>query len=64
MVTKDNLPEGDGWVLFALTENGLERLALGWADVIRWMEEATWQLRYYRGDLDDDPSLQRDEPAD
>jgi hypothetical protein len=36
----------------ALTVPDYEVLARNMAEVRRWIEEATWRLQYYRGDLD------------
>jgi hypothetical protein len=40
-------------VYFALTPEQYERLALNMSRIKRWMEEAAWRLKYYRGELPD-----------
>lgn len=51
VVTPDRLPEGDDWSVIGLTPRGYEALAHNQAELLRWMREAAWRLRYYRGEL-------------
>ena len=51
VITPDRLPEGDDWVFFGLTPRDYESLSLNTADTLRWVREAMWRLRYYRGEL-------------
>lgn len=46
VLTPDNPPEGD-YVYFAITPRDYENLSRGMADILRWMEEASWRLEYY-----------------
>ncbi len=57
VLTPDTLPEGGNWVFFGVTPRDYEDLALNQADVLRFVEEAMWRLRYYRGELpaDEEP---------
>lgn len=50
VITPQNLPPGDDWVLFALTPQGLENLSRNLAEGMRWTKEALDQLKYYRGE--------------
>ena len=50
VLTPDKLPEGDGWVRYAITVKDYETLARNIADALRWVKEAEWRLRYYRGE--------------
>lgn len=49
VITPDRLPEGDDWVLYALTNKDYETLVRNTADIYRWVEEAQWRLLYYQG---------------
>lgn len=49
VLTRDRLPDGDSWVYYALTTRQYERLSRNTADILRWVREAQWRLRYYRG---------------
>lgn len=51
VLTPDTLPEGTGWVFFAITPRDYEDASLNQAEVLRFVREATWRLRYYRGEL-------------
>ena len=51
VVTPENLPEGSEWVFFALTPKDYENLSRNQADTLRWVTEAHWRLRYYRGEI-------------
>lgn len=53
VVTPERVPEGSDWVLFAVDAKGYENLSRNAAEFLRWAEEADWQLRYYRGELED-----------
>lgn len=55
VATPDRLPEDEDWVLFGLTPVDYEILALNMAEIRRWVEEAMFQLQYYRS-----PSLDVD----
>lgn len=50
VVTSNNLPPGDGWVIIGLTPDQYENLSMNTAEMLRWAREAGYQLRYYRGD--------------
>ncbi|KFH18444.1 hypothetical protein IB60_17210 [Brucella abortus LMN1] len=51
VLTPDDLPDGPGWVFFGLTPDEYEDLALNQAELLRFITEAKWRLRYYRGEL-------------
>lgn len=51
VVTSDSLPPGDGWVIIGLTPAQYEALSLNMAELLRWAQEAGYQIRYYRGEL-------------
>lgn len=57
VLTPDKLPEGERWVRYGLTVKSYETLARNVADILRWVKEAEWRLRYYRGEgeVDDVP---------
>lgn len=50
----DTLPANAA--LFCLTDRGYENLSKNHAEALRWVREAMWRLRYYRGDLDAIPA--------
>lgn len=50
VLTPETLPEGDEWVYFGLSVRDYEALSLNQADVLRWVQEAVWRLRYYSGE--------------
>jgi len=52
VVTPETLPEGDNWVLYAVTADDYETLSRNMGDILRWVVEASWRLRYYRGEED------------
>lgn len=52
IILPDRLPEGDDWVMYGLTQRDYDTLAKNMADVRRWVNEAAWRLRYYRGEDD------------
>lgn len=37
------------WVVYGLDPKQYEILAKDMADILRWVKEAKWRLRYYRG---------------
>lgn len=49
VVTPDRLPPGNDWALMALTPQQYENLSLNMAELLRYVREAKWRLRYYRG---------------
>lgn len=51
VVTPDRLPDGDDWVLFAVTPRDYEDMSHNQAEVLRFVRETMWRLRYYRGEL-------------
>lgn len=51
VLTPDRLPEGDDWVYFGVDPQNYENLARNQADQLRYIREADWRLKYYRGDL-------------
>lgn len=51
VLTPDTIPEDLGWAFIALTPEDYERLSLNQAELLRWITEARWRLRYYRGEL-------------
>lgn len=52
VLTPSTLPEGNDWVFFALITGDYENLSYNTAEILRWIEETMWRLRYYRGDTD------------
>lgn len=50
VLTPDRLPQGKDWVFIALTPKQYENLSKNMADLERWVTEAAWRLRYYRGE--------------
>lgn len=52
VLTPDRLPSGNSWVIFGLDPRDYEALALNMADILRWIREARWRLRYYKGEID------------
>lgn len=54
VLTRNNLPQEGDWVYIALTPQNYENLSLINAEVLRWIEEAFWLLKYYRGEHDND----------
>lgn len=56
VVTPSRIPAGKGWVLFALTPEGYETLSRNTAEIIRWMTEASFQLKHYTGGNNDGQS--------
>ena len=63
VLTPETLPEGTDWVFFGVTPRDYEDLSLNQADVLRFITEAVWRLRYYRGELPSD-AVPPDQPAD
>lgn len=51
VLTPATLPAGDDWVLFAITPEAYANLSRNQAEVLRFVSEAMWRLRYYRGEL-------------
>lgn len=51
VLTPNTLPEGDDWVFFGIRPRSYEDLAVNEAEVLRFVREALWRLRYYRGEL-------------
>ena len=51
VITPDRLPEGSGWVFIALAPTEYEQLSTNQAELLRWIIEAKWRLRYYRGEV-------------
>lgn len=49
VVTKDNLPTGDNWVLYGITPQDYKNLSLILADTSRWAKESMWRINYYKG---------------
>ena len=50
VITPETLPVGE-WVYFALTPEDYEDLATNNAELLRYLKETGWLLRYYRGEL-------------
>ena len=48
LTEKDRIKEGEAFI--ALTPKDYEDLSLTMADIIRWIKEANWRLRYYKGE--------------
>ena len=46
-----SIVEVDGEVYAALTIQGYQNLALNSAELLRWIREARWRLKYYRDNL-------------
>lgn len=53
VITPETLPEGEDWVFYAVDAEGYEDLSLNNAETTRWVIEASYRLRYYRGELDE-----------
>lgn len=51
VLTPSEIPEGDDWAFIALTPKDYEVLSLNQAELLRWITEARWRLKYYRGEL-------------
>lgn len=51
VITPETVPEGDDWVFLAITPRDYETLSLNTAELMRFIREAMWRLRYYRGEL-------------
>lgn len=51
VLTPETIPENLEWVFIGLTPEDYERLSLNQAELLRWITEAKWRLRYYRGEL-------------
>lgn len=47
VITPKTLPQGDNWVLYALTPKDYENLSRTNADTIRWVSESQWRLNLY-----------------
>ena len=45
--------DGAETTYFALTPEDYEKLSRNTVDILRWMEEAMWRLRYYAEEVDD-----------
>mgnify|MGYP000580646553 CR=1 FL=1 len=50
VLTPSTIPEGE-WVYIALTPQQYEVLSQNQAELLRWITEAAWRLKYYRGEL-------------
>ncbi len=57
VLTPTTLPEGDDWVFFGVTPQDYEDMSLNQADILRFVEEAKWRLRYYTGKLGPDEEV-------
>lgn len=51
VITSDTIPEGDAWSLIGLTPDQYEALSSNTAELLRWIVEANYRLRYYRGEI-------------
>lgn len=51
VVTPETLPEGEGWSLIALDPQQYQNLSTNMAELLRYVREAKWLLRYYRGEV-------------
>jgi len=49
IIVKD--PDGTEKVYFALSPGDYENLSLNMAEILRWISEAQWQLRYYQNEV-------------
>ena len=50
VLTETTLPSESGWVYYGLTPSQYEILARNTAEMLRWIKEANWRLKYYRDD--------------
>ena len=50
VLTETTLPKESGWVYYGLRPQDYEILARNTAEMLRWIKEANWRLKYYRGD--------------
>jgi hypothetical protein len=48
LTEKDKLVKGQAYI--ALSTKDYENLSLNLADVVRWIKEARWRLKYYKGE--------------
>lgn len=48
LTDKSTIKEGEAFI--ALTPQNYEDLSLTMADILRWIKEANWRLKYYRGE--------------
>lgn len=48
----EQLPTDEDWAIWVLDAKGYENVSTNEAIKIRWICEATWQLLYYREELD------------
>lgn len=51
IIVKD--PDGTEKVYFALSPGDYESLSLNMAEILRWISEAKWQLKYYQDEAKD-----------
>lgn len=51
VITPDELPDGDAWSIIGLTPEQYEALSQNMAELLRWITEAGYRLRYYRGEI-------------
>ncbi len=54
VLTPETLPKNDDWVYFGITPRDYEDLSLNQAEVLRFVREVMWRLRYYRNELPPD----------
>lgn len=63
VLTPDKLPDDERWVRYGLTVKDYEALARNMAEILRWVKEAEWRLRYYRGEGEvDDVQTEQEQP--
>lgn len=53
VLTPERLPKEERWVRYSITVQDYETLARNMAEILRWVREAEWRLRYYQGELDE-----------
>jgi hypothetical protein len=53
VLTKDTLPNEDDFVYYGLEPEYYEALSENMSEILRWVSEAEWQLRYYRGEIEE-----------
>lgn len=51
VVTPETLPAGEDWSLIALDAQQYQNLSNNMAELLRYVRESQWLLRYYRGEL-------------
>ena len=51
IITPDTIPEGTEWSIIGLIPDQYEALSKNMAELLRWITEAGYRLRYYKGEI-------------